>query len=135
MKDIMVRIWDKNRKEWLHDTEHAVNLFGETILLGVLLQRRDGSFVKISELNNLVPMQYIEQKDKSGKNIFKDDVVRWIDTEGHIHVKVVRWDKELACWCYGVMPILKLKESGFFQTEVEVIGNKHDKPRLIKKLT
>lgn len=117
MRTIKFRIWDKNRKEWLHDTKHAVNILGETIILGEILARPDGTGVKISELNNLEVMQFTGLHDKNGKEIFEGDIIE----EGG-KKRLIVWDDEHAKFVNGIIKIVKE-----LTPNVDVFGLKAEK--------
>ena len=59
-------VWDKKRKEWLHDVKHSIHLFGETIIFGELLRRKNDSHVKIEDLNDIEAFNYIGKTDIDG---------------------------------------------------------------------
>ena len=131
MRTIKFRIYDKERQEWVHDTEHAINLFGETIILGEILRRLDDTDVSLEELNNLVPMQFTGLTDKNGKEIYEGDIVRLTLDRPNGIFKVI-WDENKAQFsCQNkhvtyplglTLPVLR-----------EVIGNAWENPELLNK--
>lgn len=119
-------MYDTKRKEWLHDTEHAVSLFGETIMLGELWCRPDDTHVALKDMNDIVAMQFTGLLDKNGKEIYERDIVeRQYGTTKTARVrKVVEWCTN---W----------KSTGFNiavnpRREIEVVGNIYQNPELLK---
>ena len=72
----------------MHDTDHAVHLFGETIMFGELYRRPDDTIVPLSEQNDLVAQMGTEVFDKNHKEIFEGDRVKCVYKRDEI-------DKEL----------------------------------------
>jgi len=129
MRTIKFRIWDKGRNAWHVDNEHAVNLFGETIIMGEILRRPDDTGVKISELNDLVPMQFTGLLDKNRKEIYEGDWVRMdrgtCEKNG---IAVVSWDE--TGWSPWINNNL-LEGIGFQNEDCEVVGNIYQNPELL----
>jgi uncharacterized phage protein (TIGR01671 family) len=86
---------------------------------------------------NVIPEtveQYTSLKDNKGAKIFEGDIVEFHNTEGQIFRQVVRWDKKLLCYSYGVMPYKNIVESSYYHNldeNVNVIGNIYDNPELL----
>lgn len=139
MRQIKFRIYDNGRKQWLHDTAHAISLFGETIVLGEILRRPDDTTVSLLEMNDLVAMQFTGMFDKSDREIFEGDVLatpHFLDVNGWRYLyHVVEWsDKYTGWWCRNVAS--EHEADGNIQLwvyakkEFEIIGNIFDNPEL-----
>lgn len=83
------RIYDKARKEWVHDTKHAVNLLGETIIFGELLRRHDDTFVTLPELAELMVMEFTGLHDRHGIEIYEGDILK-LSLPTEVDGKVIR---------------------------------------------
>lgn len=128
MREIKFRIYDKKRKEWVHDTDHAVNLLGETIIMGEILRRPDDTNVKIEELNDLAVMQFTGLKDKNGVEIFEGDL--FMDEEDGAY-NFVEWDQchggwSTNEWFFGAEFVDNIQE-------MEIIGNIYDTSSPLKE--
>ena len=123
-RTIKFRIWDKKRKEWVHDTAHAVNLLGEIIIMGEILRRPDDTSVTLAELNDLEVMQFTGLLDKNEVPIFEGDVV--VDRFGN---------KSKVIW-NGASFMLKEDTPVFLNQffEIEVIGNVLEAPNLLTNI-
>ena len=68
--------------------------------------------------------------------IFEGDIVRFWNTEGQEYIKVILWDDKYLCYNIGNMSYQTIFDSPFFQpseVRLEVIGNIHDNPELLKE--
>lgn len=131
MRQIRFRVWDDKRKEWVHDTAHAVNILGECILVGGFLQRRDDTHVRLLELNDMVVEQFTGLHDKNGVDIYEGDMVSGVATSDHelkgtSFIACVEFDDEDAGFFYANGNNRWLHIKPWYATGVEVIGNIHE---------
>lgn len=142
-REIKFRMYDTKRKEWLHDTEHAVSLFGETIMLGGLWSRRDDTHVEIKDMNDIVAMQFTGLLDKNGKEIYEGDIVKF-----YFSVDDILQNKKpiITSVSYeeGTFFVMKINDetcllrdavkswTRFEKGGLEIIGNLYETPELLK---
>lgn len=121
-RTLKFRVYDCGRKEWLFDSEHAFNLYGETTLMAGIDRRRDGSHVKLMELNDLHEMQFIELKDVDGKDLFDGDFV-YHSRDNRIYK--IEWRKHSCGWAL-VMDDTVMMLSDLCQKYMKLAGNIYD---------
>ncbi len=132
MREIKFRVYDKGRKQWVHDTDHAISLFGEYVIFGEILRRPDDSIVSLDELNDLDAMQYAGLKDRNGREIYEGDVVKYLGFEVR-NGKQIRPERRIladsADWIKSLHRLQCISENN---STVEVIGNIYETPELCK---
>lgn len=124
MKEIKVRVWDKEAKEMLiydlienmHEYEDNCIWIGE--------KTKNGYGV---DLSSKEVMQYTGIKDKNGKEIYEGDIVDEKYEGKFLRPREVKWDAEGAMWD---MP--RLLGGDEVCDEIEVIGNVYENPDLLK---
>lgn len=122
-------VWDKKRKEWLHDEKHSIHLFGETIIMGELLRRKDDSHVRLEDLNDIEAFNYIGKTDIEGNKIYADCSIvsfEWVNSEKEIHYDLgyFRWNKDYLSYFiwdgvqeWSIRDILSLEVKGTLQED------------------
>jgi len=121
-REIKFRAWDKKYNEMLNDVEivyHAERITG-------------GEANAVNpKMDRFVLMQYTELKDKNGVEIYEGDIVQYIngfgdkvDAEG-VDMKFEVEYEECCFVCDGVC-------LSSYMADIEVIGNIHENPELLK---
>ena len=126
MRELKFRAWGKNIKEYL--SQDGVEPYAYTL--------KDISDGPIYGIDGFIIEQYTGLKDKNGKEIYEGDIIRekWFDEDvrrGENRVgKVEYFTDGFVCWFVGgrFIPL------GMFPvSHIEVIGNIHENPELLKK--
>lgn len=73
-------------------------------------------------------MQYTGLKDKSGKEIYEGDIVRYEDTHGEEQINTVEYNLEYGAFCFDRGVFVDTLNCAW---EIEVIGNIYENPELI----
>ena len=124
MREVKFRAWDKKEKKMYHD---AQNTYDFMINNGGCFEE---SFKDVLEYDNYVVMQYTNNKDINGKEIYEGDIVETTRALNHI-IGVVTMIK--GCWYiqdgedsyYRLIP-------RFGKAENKVIGNIYVNKELLK---
>lgn len=77
--------------------------------------------------NDLILMQYTGLKDKDGKEIYEEDIVKGIFYQGKPEISTVKWLEKGAAFIFFGYP---MNVHGLH--DVEVIGNIYENPELLK---
>ncbi len=127
MKEIKFRVWDREKKRFIHDC--AIKQFGDLIRIWV------DEWEYAEPPDRYEVSLYVGKKDKNKKEIYTGDIVRLYRPEGE-EIGVV----EFSDGAFYVS--LPLSEDGeereavpFFWTEddIEVIGNVYENPELVEE--
>ena len=122
MHDIKFRIWDGAKNEWLASSDKDALPYYGFALVGEVMTVQSPPVWALDEGN--VVEQYVGLKDKNDKEIYEGDIVEiaGVEINGQKNRDVV-WLKR------GVYePVAYFEESA-----LEVIGNVHENPELIKQ--
>lgn len=134
-RQIKFRAWHEGRKAWLHDGKPpcgGCNILGETIWAFGEWCR-----VSIEELNDIVVEQFTGLVDSKGTEIYEGDIVSIVDWQ---HKAQIRYNHSQFQAAYSWIEKDEVKWAGvgldYFAGAwikmVEVIGNVHDNPELLK---
>jgi uncharacterized phage protein (TIGR01671 family) len=114
-REIKFRAWDNKNKQWFHIT-HENTRYCLSADSGLLFDS------KWSEFPDATVMQYTGLLDKNGVEIYEGDIIRYASRNEPIYSYVgnVRWmENRWSITCKGAK-------------NMEVIGNLHDNPELLK---
>jgi uncharacterized phage protein (TIGR01671 family) len=114
--EIKFRAWDKKNKIMTYSEVNQINFNGQILL-------NDGKFHDIKN-TDYVLMQSTGLKDRNGKEIFKNDILKQVKKNGECFAKkyLVSWDKDNA----------KFTNLEYIDKKI-VIGNIFENPELLNK--
>jgi uncharacterized phage protein (TIGR01671 family) len=138
MREIKFRAWGNKEKKWLLGYEYpnlgGFSMFGETVLLGEYSSELD-KFLFSREgrkREDFILMQFTGLKDKNGKEIYEEDVLRKktrVRRKATEEIGTVIWDdKVLGFNLYRGETYVGLLT---WVDDVEVIGNIYENPELL----
>lgn len=120
MKKTKYRIWDQTNKKMLYpDHYEAIHFFSDETCKVTLLPGE--------EISNIIPMLYIQYEDKTGKEIYEEDITRRINYEEVTLLEIVTYIK--GAFCLGSEGG---KLVGFEHDKLEIVGNRYESPDLLK---
>ena len=120
-REIKFRIYNKKQKKWIHGPGHEVNLFGEVILMGYLLDK-----VPLAELNDCVALQYTGLKTEDGVEIYEGDILKIeTDISDGPYIAEVKYEFGYFC-CFKSRSEWSLL--GYCSGFCEIIGNVFELP-------
>ena len=134
MRPIKFRAWDRNLKKWCDGNDaRGFNLFGETLLIGGILQDGYYSHNVFERLfADVEIMQFTGLHDKNGKEIWEGDILKhsryWQDHLSREYSQVI--------FAYGCFEFTHSLVDHFtlytIASECEVLGNIYENGDLLK---
>jgi hypothetical protein len=131
MRPILFRAYDKIGKRMLklpiasYETKEATKDF----VVGYHVTYSFFSNRTVADTGSIVLLQYTGIKDRYGREIYEDDIIRWWDKYGDECIHEVKWIEKFACWDF---PMFQIDKRGDFYL-MEVIGNSWENPDLLEE--
>ena len=133
-REIKFRAWDKVEKAFVVPLDFCITGMGQLLLTKSNELISFGEFKEIADDRYLV-MQYTGLKDKSGREIYEGDIIKFIYKYRILNAEVYfceilyewRLKKQFLIGEKITMPFSLLIESDF-----EIIGNIYENPELLK---
>lgn len=117
------RAWHKLNKQYYYDAEQTYDyLLGNPPIL-------ENNFGELLQNDDYIVEQCTGVKDKNGKLIYEGDIV-FIECEEDN--AVIEWENDCAAFSIGTKDICWSFDN-FCSYELEVIGNIHENPELLKE--
>lgn len=132
-REIKFRVWDKKSKELVYFGLHLTN--GNCVIENdCLYVMFDGVYVSITD-DDVVLMQSTGLHDKNGLEVYEGDIVKF-HTGLREYKGLVTWDNEMALYMLThvgrKLEIWDISSVVRLGCPIEVIGNIHDNPDLLK---
>ena len=131
MRDILFRAkrWDNG--EWV-EGDLIKNLWGNFAIRPREIHNRDSYLDDPSIVLGTVG-QYTGLNDKNGKKIFEGDIVTFDSGISHKYIGVITYDRVFfVITVVGINGVMRDLSFMISEEKVEVIGNVHDNPELLK---
>jgi uncharacterized phage protein (TIGR01671 family) len=133
MREIKFRVWDGKTMWYRGSLQFDMMPFELTKKTFFEFEGVESGEIVVGKATRLFEvMQYTGLKDKTGKEIYEGDIVRFLGPVGNVlDMEVVFKD---GCFCrYNHFTMHIPLQSLTRRTEYEVIGNKYENPELLKK--
>ena len=141
MREIKLRVWDKDEHKFVYQERwELLNGIGDDCPC-----HRSSEFSHLVNYKGVQPELFIGRKDKNGKEICEGDIIECfysanLRDEGLFTGEVI-WDKERVKFKIVEIPPYKWGETEIAKeiicfedaVEMEVIGNIHEHPNLLRK--
>jgi uncharacterized phage protein (TIGR01671 family) len=142
MRDIKFRAWDKVKGKWVEGA-YGFHILGEAMIIGGLF-----SDWSIERLNDIILEQFTGHKDRNGEDIYHHDIIKKIQDEEYTPDNCKKYGGAIGTVMYSLWPfsefvieLINGEEYSFYYPdgtnfsveELEVIGNIHENPELIKE--
>jgi len=117
MREIKFRAWDKEKKEWETD--------------GIIIEIETGLpwWIEFGEMmdeaEDIILVEYTGLKDKNGKEIYEEDIVK----KGRVRFIIEFRDGAFEMIGINIISVARLSHS---YRDIEIIGNKFENPELMK---
>lgn len=131
---IKFRAWDKEKKRLLPITR--MNWSDWWVTCEPLLEHKpipleygERNSFKNEKTDRHILMQYTGLKDKNGKEIYEGDIIEALDGRDNnkSYILTVEWEQDVCSSGWTLSGI------GWYQGELEVIGNIYENPELINQ--
>lgn len=146
MRPIKFRAWDRNRKIMISPSMESPRFLrfdgGDVLTVGEYMNAFGGG-ASLTYESGLVLMQFTGLLDSEGTEIYEGDIIKrhFPNWPSGAKIRVVEWgiydDDEyvstLECWMAGTWPVSDLGgRHSVGEHTIEVIGNSHENPELLK---
>lgn len=129
MRDIKFRIWDGIKNEWLASSSKDALPYYGFALVGEVMTVQSPPVWALDEGN--IVEQFTGLKDKNGKDIYENDIVRYGENIGRVYYDSERAYFNVSGFYNGSQdyPTMAFSEHAV----MEVIGNIHENSELVEK--
>lgn len=143
MRELKFRAWDKLQNKFLYPWPDGFTVLGETTcfdLIGQQLKEFTPKLTTIERLGDVIITQYTGLKDRTGKEIYEGDIIRYKTNTD------IAKDKFFNAYVYFSVSTATngfrvrkstwsklLSKNIVFNNEIEIIGNIYENTELLKE--